>query len=160
MIDPEVTALSSLFNPPRSGWCFRRAFDSLPPTTLSHLFRGLKMYCCSKVSKYSKLDLWLSSLSWKKLRIPLYPQKHFIFSILGHSWFVASSLRVPHGNRYLRILSSESYNGICVLADFSMCINKYQHSLVVFLADCLLHHIMKRSLSSVVNLLDPVSLIN
>jgi hypothetical protein len=40
---------------------------------------------------------------------------------------LASTLRVPRGNRYVGILPGESYSSIRALADFSVCVNKYQH---------------------------------
>ena len=41
---------------------------------------------------------------------------------------LSSTLHVPHGNRYLGILPGESYISICALADFSMCVKKYQQA--------------------------------
>jgi len=56
-------------------------------------------------------------------KIPLYPTKLYIYIVvLGRSKPQLVHFMYPVENRYLGILSGESYIGIRALANFSVCI--------------------------------------
>jgi hypothetical protein len=85
-------------------------FGILTPITSSQSFRGSKRYYCSKVSEFSKFGSCLSSHLGKTL---LYPQNTSPLEnpslptktlLPWTTLFFSSSLLIPYGNRYLRIL--------------------------------------------------------
>ena len=94
------------------GWCFRKAFGSLTPTTPSQSFRESERTRCSEVSNYSEPEPWLTSDLGKSLGNPSLPTKIFF---LPFPWMFLILLQCTSRSPWKLIprnTPGESYNGI------------------------------------------------